>query len=120
MLPDPEKVYDKDDVINALWLEFTLVLRRAKRVFVLGHSLNDAFLLRALTENVEPYVRIAVTGLPGGNGRLASAGEEVEAKVRASFGDGPKLVPLAFGVDEDPAVPAIDDWTAHLQERGLL
>ena len=42
MLPDPDKEYDKDNIINTLWDQFAQALRRAKRVFVLGHSLNNA------------------------------------------------------------------------------
>jgi hypothetical protein len=37
MLPDPEKVYDQDDVIIALWREFSTALARAKRVFEMQH-----------------------------------------------------------------------------------
>jgi hypothetical protein len=56
-------VYDQDDVINSLWQQFAEALARAKRVLVLGHSLNDSFLLRALIQNVQPFGRIAVTVL---------------------------------------------------------
>lgn len=63
MLPDPDKVYDQDDIIIALWQQFGEALARAKRVFVLGHSLNDRYLLRALLQNVQPLDRIAVTVL---------------------------------------------------------
>jgi hypothetical protein len=122
MLPDPDKVYDKDDVINTLWREFALALRRAKRVLVLGHSLNDAFLLRSLVDNVWPYERIAVTGLPDQLDRegLAPSGREVEDKVRDAFGGGPSMVPLAFGSEADRPVPAIESWTERLQNSGLL
>jgi hypothetical protein len=122
MLPDPDKVYDKDDVINTLWREFALALRRAKRVLVLGHSLNDAFLLRSLVDNVWPYERIAVTGLPDQLDRegLAPPGREVEDKVRNAFGGGPSMVPLAFGSEADRPVPAIESWAERLQKAGLL
>jgi hypothetical protein len=56
MLPDPAKVYDQDDIIIAMWREFSEALARAKRVFVLGHSLNDQYLLRALVQNEAPEI----------------------------------------------------------------
>lgn len=68
MLPDPEKMYGSDDVINTLWGQFTQALSRAKLVFVLGHSLNDKRLVEALLQNVYPVERIMISALPdGGN-----------------------------------------------------
>jgi hypothetical protein len=61
MLPDPNKAYGSDPIINSLWLQFGEVLRRAKCVFVLGHSLHDDALVDALRENVDPLDRIAVS-----------------------------------------------------------
>jgi hypothetical protein len=60
ILPDPQKDYGADALINALWREFEVALGRAKRVFILGHSLNDVPLRRALIANVKPMERIGV------------------------------------------------------------
>jgi len=38
MLPDPDKAYDSDPVINEIWAQFEQALSRARSVFVLGHS----------------------------------------------------------------------------------
>lgn len=61
MLPDPNKDYDADRVIQTIWTEFRQALRRAKKVLVLGHSLNDGSLVRALVDEVTPTERIAIT-----------------------------------------------------------
>src|SRR5439155_1319040 len=41
MLPDPRKTYSGDDVLSILWAQFENALHRARRVFVVGHSLAD-------------------------------------------------------------------------------
>ncbi len=61
MLPDPEKIYDADDVITALWTQFREALRRAKAVLILGHSLHDRALIDAIVSNVEPLERVGIT-----------------------------------------------------------
>lgn len=48
MLPDPEKDYEAEPVIQSLWKQFGEALQRAKRVLVLGHSLSDPGLVEAL------------------------------------------------------------------------
>lgn len=48
MLPDLEKDYSTDSTVSALWREFDLLLSRARRVVVLGHSLHDTALVSAL------------------------------------------------------------------------
>lgn len=63
MLPDLEKIYETDQVIGPLWQQFKQALSRARRVLVLGHSLHDKELIRALVENIEPLDRLAVTFL---------------------------------------------------------
>lgn len=60
MLPDPDKTYDTEPVIFSLWEQFEEALRRARRVFVFGHSLNDRSLVGALRTNVAPPERVAV------------------------------------------------------------
>jgi hypothetical protein len=60
MLPDPNKDYGANATINSLWNQFELALARAKKVVVLGHSLNDHLLVQALQQRV-PSRRLAVT-----------------------------------------------------------
>lgn len=121
MLPDPEKVYDKDDVINTLWEQFAEALRRAKRVFVLGHSLNDTFLLRALTQNVDPLDRLAITVLADENSPndVSELATPVVAKVQEVFGHNVDVIPMRFGGGVDGA-EAIAGWTDRLMRGGLL
>jgi len=59
MLPDPDKAYDSDPVINEIWAQFEQALSRARSVFVLGHSLNDRLLVNALSTSSppSPFVR---------------------------------------------------------------
>lgn len=63
MLPDPEKNYDQDLTIITLWSEFRSALGRAKKVLVLGHSLNDSYLVRTLSQYVGDPHRVAVCRL---------------------------------------------------------
>jgi hypothetical protein len=71
VLPDPQKSYAGDAAIASLWSQFEIALRRAKRVLVLGHSLNDTSLVDALRRNVPQGSRVAVTALPGDNAMIA-------------------------------------------------
>jgi hypothetical protein len=122
MLPDPDKVYDSDDVINSLWDQFQQALRRAKRVFVLGHSLNDSFLLRALAENVEPFDRLAVSVLadPDGPDGVAESARPVIDKVRTLFGGRVGTIPMRFGGNGATGTEDIAGWTDQLLGDGLL
>jgi hypothetical protein len=67
VLPDPQKSYAGDSAITSLWEQLEEALRRAKRVLILGHSLNDTKLLDAIRRSVSPLSRVAVTVLPGDN-----------------------------------------------------
>ena len=121
MLPDPEKIYDQDDIINALWREFSTALARAKRVFVLGHSLNDRFLLRALTQNVQPLDRIAVSVLGDDQNPPQphpSVGP-VMAKINQSLGNA-AIIPMKFGAGIDEGSVGIRAWTENLGNDGLI
>jgi hypothetical protein len=109
MLPDPDKAYDSDPIINSLWLQFIDALKRANRVFVLGHSLNDTVLAQALRDHV-PLERLAITVLADSENR-GSADESAASQVSqlgATF-PGAAIVPIRFG--ELPVyAPAIEAW----------
>jgi hypothetical protein len=121
MLPDPDKVYDQDDVIISLWQQFGEALARAKRVLVLGHSLNDSYLLRALVQNIEPLDRIAVAVLEadGDDGRPHESAAPVLAKVSQRLGNA-AVIPMRFGTTPDAGRPGITAWTEKLAGEGLL
>jgi hypothetical protein len=121
MLPDPEKVYDQDDIIIALWREFSTALVRAKRVLVLGHSLNDQYLLRALIQNVQPLDRIAVSVLGDDQNPPQphpSAGP-VMAKISQHLGNA-AIIPMRFGSRIDEGSVGIRAWTEKLSGNGWI
>ena len=111
MLPDPDKAYDHDDGIIAMWHQFEEALARANRVFVLGHSLNDRYLVRALVQNVDPINRIAVTVLADElhleqpDPSAAPVAEKISSAL-----PGATIIPLRFGTDRDVGGQAIQDW----------
>jgi hypothetical protein len=112
MLPDPDKAYDQDEVIAAMWQQFEEALARAKHVFVLGHSLNDRHLVRALAQNVEPTSRIAVTVLAdkAAPDRQDPSAVPVEQKVSNAL-QGATIIPMRFGTNADSeSRRAIQAW----------
>jgi hypothetical protein len=111
MLPDPNKAYDQDDIITAMWQQFEEALARAKHVFVLGHSLNDTYLLRALAQNVEHTNRIAVTVLANelSPGEPDTSAAPVVDKVSNTL-HGATAIPIRFGTDDEVAARAIQKW----------
>jgi hypothetical protein len=121
MLPDPGKVYDQDDIIIVLWREFSTALARAKRVLVLGHSLNDQYLLRALIQNVQPLDRIAVSVLGDDQNPPQphpSAGP-VMAKISHNLGNA-AIIPMRFGSGIDEGSIGIRAWTEKLSGNGWI
>ncbi len=103
MLPSIDKDYQAFPIIDVIWQELTRALRRARRVLVLGHSMNDQSLLQALIEHVQPYDRIAITVLPD-QGTTAS----IESALRRL--NGATALPLRF--ESSPAVAQVQltDW----------
>ncbi len=97
MLPDPEKVYNTDSVISALWSQFEEALQRARRVLVLGHSLNDRALVEALQRNVTPPERVAVTVLADSDQPTHLADEAAPAfQILSSELPAAAIVPIRF------------------------
>jgi hypothetical protein len=97
MLPDPHKAYGSDPIINSLWNQFLAALQQAKRVFVLGHSLNDGVLAQAVRDHVRAD-RIAITVLSDQEKRDtpdASAAPMVE-RLNAEFPNA-AIIPIRFG-----------------------
>jgi hypothetical protein len=121
MLPDPEKVYDQDDIVIAMWREFSEALARAKRVFVLGHSLNDRYLLRALAQNVQPLDRIAVSVLADEHEPTQpdQSAAPVIAKITQVLGNA-AMVPMRFGASADEGSVGLRTWTEKLAGNGWI
>jgi hypothetical protein len=115
VLPDPAKSYDGSPIIAALWAQFTEALRRAQRVLIVGHSLNDAGLVRALQENVSPSGRIGITWLPDPDHDTPPA--HVQALTSNEL-DGAMLFPLLFKDPLEPKSRHLDQWLEHLQSLG--
>lgn len=107
MLPDLNKSYDSDPTINSLWLEFEAALVRAKRVFVLGHSLHDEALLRALNA-VDPE-RIAVTVYE--NTEEQTDADAVASRITDAV-PGATILPFRFEADRVLTSNAIQEWVA--------
>ena len=65
LLPDPDKDYQgSDPLIQRLWTIFGDALSAAKRVLIIGHSLNDPALVQLIGANLDELSRMAVTVLP--------------------------------------------------------
>jgi hypothetical protein len=105
MLPDPQKDYGSDAVIQSIWLQFEEVLSRAKRVFILGHSLNDQALIDALKRHVQPSLRLAVSVFADSFG---AARDDVMRKIETELNA--TVVPLSFGSPLGEAAVAFDRW----------
>jgi hypothetical protein len=109
MLPDPEKAYDSEPIINSLWTQFISALRRAQRVFVLGHSLNDALLAEAIRDNV-PSEQLAITVLAAHDQRdtVDASAQPMAERLKEEF-PGAAIIPIRFGVMDVYAV-AVQSW----------
>jgi len=61
MLPDLEKSYESNLVINSIWEQFTTLISKSDRVLVLGHSLHDEYLVRVLRQHLSKPERLAIS-----------------------------------------------------------
>jgi hypothetical protein len=104
MLPDPAKAYD-GDVISAIWSDFVGALVRTKRVLVLGHSLADNVLLKALRDYVTPPARLAVTVF----GQTIDDSSPVADRVRKHL-PGAAVIPTMFGIDPKVGSVELSEW----------
>jgi SIR2-like protein len=97
MLPDPEKGYSGDDVLTMMWSQFEAALRRARRVLVLGHSLSDVLITKALHDHVSPD-RLGIVVFGDGKGGVDPSAAEFHARVGKTF-PGSALMAIRFGAD---------------------
>lgn len=116
MLPDPNKEYDNDPVVFSIWNQFEEALRRARRVFVLGHSLNDQVLVETLRTNVSPPERVAVTVLADD-----TAENGISSQAAATLGtlsrelQAAAIIPVTFTENRVSIAPAIQTWNERLE-----
>jgi hypothetical protein len=113
VLPDPEKAY-QDVLLIDLWREFATALRRAQKVFILGHSLNDATLVQAIRDNVDPLHRVAVGVLATPNDPEVAL-PNLEAAAHEHL-EGSKVIPLTFGRRPSFADTAFVEWQQSLEQ----
>jgi hypothetical protein len=107
MLPDLNKDYQNFSVIDGLWTEFELILRRAKAIFVLGHSLNDVRLCNTI-KNLVPLERIGVGMF------VADPEAQSRAMNRLSI-KADQTIPMSFGSGLDVvSKDAIKQWRQKL------
>ncbi len=99
MLPDLKKSDDADPLIESIWAQFRMALRRSKAVLVLGHSLNDEAIINALTEDIDNKSRIAVAllGVDANASQLGAGGKELKEKVKSRLGGAVTTFPIHFG-----------------------
>ena len=108
MLPDPDENYGSNPIIASLWSEFQTALRRAKRILVLGHSLNDKALVVALRDNVDRQERIAIAVYNSrSDGSTSPLPEELDSAVS---------IPLRFARDMGSITTKLTEWQERLDK----
>lgn len=110
MLPDPNKVYDSDPVINTIWGLFEEALRRARRVLVLGHSLNDDQIVDVIANVVEGK-RLAVTvyGHRSDPEQPDWSEDPIIKRCQEKL-PGCLVVPIRFGEEGSPKPVLLERW----------
>lgn len=107
--PDDTKdasTYSAQPIIDSLWSQFRETLSRARKVLVLGHSLNDAFLIQAISANV-PSDRLAVTVFGEGPDH-----DGVVERVREGLG---QVTTILLDFDKSPSGNnEIANWTERV------
>jgi hypothetical protein len=118
--PDPEKDYGGDLVIAGLWGQFCLALDRAKRVLILGHSLNDRAVLQEVLRRVRPHSRIAVSILADAGNRTEfdSSATDLMERVRTELSQA-RIFPLRFGPDFEPDRTSFRSWLSDTEAATL-
>jgi hypothetical protein len=113
MLPDPNKVYDSDPVINTIWGQFERALERAKRVLVVGHSLNDDQIVSAIARFAETAdVGVTVFGHQSDPTKPYSNNDPI---LRICQDELPHatVIPIRFGEEGVPSPRLLDEWFAR-------
>lgn len=110
MLPDPNKVYDSDPVINTIWTQFGDALSRARRVLVLGHSLNDDQIVEAIATRANPEaVGVTVYAQQSDPRQPNVPGDPILGIVEERLPQA-KIIPIRFGEDRVPEPIVLKEW----------
>lgn len=88
LFPDPEKDPTSHAVVRDLWAEFDLALDAADAILVIGHSLHDPALVRALRDVPEKTPVLITYVEPADSERIS---EEVENATPVQLEFGPKI-----------------------------
>jgi len=96
LLPDPDKNYGEDEHFRVVWEEFRKAIESAARILVLGHSLNDAGLCKALKPAIGGRLRVTMC-VEGDAGQPRY--EEEAQRIMGLLPDLPKeaLINMKFG-----------------------
>lgn len=80
LYPDPDKDSTSDATVSQLWTEFEVALEAASAILVVGHSLHDPALVRALNhlEGAKPIVVSYLDGDPGAINQVIPQATPVE------------------------------------------
>jgi len=115
-LPDPEKAYDSEPIIHAIWEQFEQVLRRARRVFILGHSLSDKALVESLKRNIDPLSRLAagILARDGNPDQIDPSADPMENMVRTSLPSA-AVIPVRFASELLISIREIETWDERLR-----
>ncbi len=109
--------HDTEPTIRSLWEQFGQALRRARRVFVLGHSLNDRALVESLRRNISPPERLAVGLLarkddPGHADPSATSTMNTLRDCLPAAG----MITVRFGPDPIISAHGVRTWTERIRE----
>lgn len=112
MLPAPEKNYTGNDVLILLWTQFEEALKDARMTLVLGHSLNDALLVKTLKEKIPDQRKLGITVLS--NDQNEPDRLELE-RLKKMFGEAPKYIPLRFGSEITGRKDTLEQWVSETE-----
>jgi hypothetical protein len=121
MLPEPGHAYTTEPVIHSLWDQLGQALRRARRVFVLGHSLNDRALVDSLRRNISPLHRLAV-GILGRDDDAAEIDQDATTTmntVRDAL-PGACMITVRFGPDPIISAQGVRTWIERVKDTAGL
>jgi len=107
---------DAGPAVRSLWEQFEQALRRARRVFVLGHSLSDRALVGSLRRNVSPPERLAVGLLarkddPGHADQSAASTMNVLRDCLPAA----SMITVRFGPDPIVSAHGVRTWTDRIR-----
>lgn len=107
LYPDPKKQIERAETA-ALWAEFLDACKEATHILVLGHSLNDEHLVKALRD-ASHHARVAYVMYRGSEDAKSIVDDAIKA-VRRQLGNGTVLVSGEFGPAPVLDASAVTAW----------